>query len=98
MTSSHKKYSDPSSVLHSLVDDYGNPISIGDQKDLGEFNMNILQRLEEGLSLHSEEEKGIIQKLFFGKYRNIVQSKEEDLTEIQEENNVNFSSIILDVM
>jgi hypothetical protein len=30
MTKSEKKYADPTGVLKSLVDDFGNPIEIGD--------------------------------------------------------------------
>ena len=38
MTKSDKKYADPTGVLKAIVDDFGNPIEIGDQKDIGEFN------------------------------------------------------------
>ena len=38
MTKSDKKYADPTAVLKSIVDDFGNTIEIGDQKDIGEFN------------------------------------------------------------
>jgi hypothetical protein len=44
-----KKYTDPSGVLRSIVDDYGNPIQIGEQKDIGEFNSTFLARIQEGL-------------------------------------------------
>lgn len=30
MTKSDKKYGDPTSVLHSVVDNYGNPVDVGD--------------------------------------------------------------------
>ena len=33
----------------ALVDDFGHPIALGDQKDIGEFNLNFLERIEEGL-------------------------------------------------
>jgi ubiquitin carboxyl-terminal hydrolase 25 len=46
---SDKKYTDPSAVLHAIVDDYGNPIQIGEQKDIGEFNNTFLARIQEGL-------------------------------------------------
>ena len=46
---SDKKYTDPSAVLHAIVDDYGNPIQIGEQKDIGEFNGTFLTRIQEGL-------------------------------------------------
>ena len=47
---SDKKYTDPSAVLHAIVDDYGNPIQIGEQKDIGEFNNTFLARIQEGLN------------------------------------------------
>ena len=53
MTRSDKKYADPTGVLKSIVDDFGNPIEIGDQKDIGEFNNTLLARIQEGL--HSNE-------------------------------------------
>jgi ubiquitin carboxyl-terminal hydrolase 25/28 len=31
------------------VDDYGNELAIGDQKDIGEFNLIFLSRIEDGL-------------------------------------------------
>ena len=49
LAKSDKKYADPSGVLHSIVDDFGNPIQIGEQKDIGEFNNNFLARIQEGL-------------------------------------------------
>jgi hypothetical protein len=49
MSLSIRKYVDPSDVLNGLVDDYGNRIGVGDQKDVGEFNMILLARIEEGL-------------------------------------------------
>ncbi len=50
MLLSDKKYTDPSKVLQAIVDDYGNPISIGEQKDIGEFNSTFLARIQEGLN------------------------------------------------
>lgn len=44
-----KKYQDPSQVLASLVDEFGNKVEVGDQKDIGEFQLNFLERIEEGL-------------------------------------------------
>ena len=46
---SDTKYVDPSPVLNSIADDTGNFIPIGDQKDVGEFNLFFLARIEEGL-------------------------------------------------
>lgn len=49
MARSDKKYADPTAVLKSIVDNFGNPIEIGDQKDIGEFNATLLSRIQEGL-------------------------------------------------
>jgi hypothetical protein len=46
MTRSSRKYQDPSPVLNALVDDYGNQIKIGEQEDVGEFNMVLISRIE----------------------------------------------------
>ena len=45
----NRKYVDPTNVLKSLTDDFGNPVIVGEQRDLGEFNLNFLERLEEGM-------------------------------------------------
>jgi ubiquitin carboxyl-terminal hydrolase 25 len=50
MLLSDKKYTDPSAVLHSIVDDFGNAIQIGEQKDIGEFSSTFLARIQEGLN------------------------------------------------
>jgi ubiquitin carboxyl-terminal hydrolase 25/28 len=49
MVLTNRKYIEPSQVLKALVDDFGNVIEFGEQKDIGEFNLNLLQRVEEGL-------------------------------------------------
>ena len=36
-------------MLKTLVDDFGNQIMVGEQKDIGEFNLTLLARIEEGL-------------------------------------------------
>jgi len=46
---SNRKYVDPTQVLKTLVDDFGNRILIGEQKDIGEFWLNFIERIEEGL-------------------------------------------------
>eukprot|EP00349_Pseudokeronopsis_sp_Brazil_P001634 CAMPEP_0202965334 /NCGR_PEP_ID=MMETSP1396-20130829/9344_1 /ASSEMBLY_ACC=CAM_ASM_000872 /TAXON_ID= /ORGANISM="Pseudokeronopsis sp., Strain Brazil" /LENGTH=72 /DNA_ID=CAMNT_0049688015 /DNA_START=562 /DNA_END=780 /DNA_ORIENTATION=+ len=45
----NRKYTEPSQVLEALVDDYGQAMIFGEQKDVGEFNLNFLERIEEGL-------------------------------------------------
>jgi ubiquitin carboxyl-terminal hydrolase 25/28 len=49
MIGSQSKYVDPSAVLNTLVDDFGNHVTIGEQQDVGEFNINFIARAEEGL-------------------------------------------------
>lgn len=49
MIGSDRKYVDPSIVLKSICDDFGNALPIGDQKDVGEFNHYFLSRIDEGL-------------------------------------------------
>lgn len=57
MIRSHRRYIDPSSVLNALVDDFGNQLMIGDQKDVGEFNMVLVSRIEDGLKPIKPEEE-----------------------------------------
>jgi hypothetical protein len=49
MILANRKYVDPTAVLKAVTDDYGNPVLIGEQRDIGEFNLNFLERIEEGL-------------------------------------------------
>ncbi len=49
MIMTNKKYVDPSKVLKSLTDGLGNPIRLGEQKDVTELNMHFLESIEEGL-------------------------------------------------
>ena len=49
MIFANRKYVDPTPVLRSLTDDFGNPILIGEQRDIGEFLLNFIERIEEGL-------------------------------------------------
>lgn len=56
---SNIKYQDPTKVLESIVDDNGVGISIYEQKDIGEFFLNFLERMQDGLG----ENKQLIRKL-----------------------------------
>lgn len=56
LIASDRKYIDPTPVISSIVDDYGNDLAIGDQKDIGEFNLVFLSRIEDGLE-ESRQEK-----------------------------------------
>jgi hypothetical protein len=51
----NRKYVDPTQVLMAVTDDYGNPAHIGEQKDIGEFNLKLLECIEEGLGEKSKE-------------------------------------------
>ena len=57
MSLTNKKYTEPSNVLLNLVDDFGQPLLIGEQKDIGEFNLNFLERIEEGLGERVEAKR-----------------------------------------
>ena len=66
----NQKYTEPSQVLKALVDDFGQPMMFGEQKDIGEFNLNFLERIEEGLQerklakqMVQEDLKGDLDKL-----------------------------------
>ena len=45
MLLSNIKYQDPTKVLESIVDDNGTGLSIYEQKDIGEFFLNFLERM-----------------------------------------------------
>lgn len=72
MVLTNKRYTEPSDVLRALVDDYGNPILLGDQKDIGEFNLNFLERVEEGLG-----ERFLAKKIVEDTKANSEQSNQE---------------------
>lgn len=60
MILSDKKYVDPLPVINSIADENGNYISIGDPKDVGEFNISFLARVEEGLKQQEARNKYIM--------------------------------------
>ena len=55
MILANRKYVDPTNVLKSLTDDFGNLVHVGEQRDLGEFSLNFLERIEEGLGERKQE-------------------------------------------
>ena len=55
MVLANRKYVDPTPVLKSLTDDFGNKVLVGEMRDLGEFNINFLERIEEGLGERVQE-------------------------------------------
>lgn len=40
-----KKYLDPSGVLSSVLDDQGDQVAIGDEKDISEYNQVLITRI-----------------------------------------------------
>ena len=44
------KYLDPSRVLYSVLDDQGDEVAIGDEKDIGEYNQMLLTRIEDAFN------------------------------------------------
>lgn len=107
MIKSTRKYADPSQVIDSLVDSFGNQVQIGDQQDIGEFHMIVVDNIEKGLSLCKQDqgmkqlwvslkEQGKIESLFTGVHEEVLQYKEA--SEIAEtSNDVKFGPIILDI-
>ena len=63
MSLTNKKYTEPSDVLMALVDDFGQSLLLGEQKDIGEFNLNFLERIEEGLGERMEAKKAVVEEL-----------------------------------
>ena len=62
MTKSDKKYGDPTSVLNAITDNWGKPVEVGNEQDIGEFNGIFLSRVQEGQKkkkLYNEAEKRI---------------------------------------
>ena len=54
LTNSNRKAIDTTSVTDEIVDENGNPVRIHEQKDVGEFNINFLARINEALELGKE--------------------------------------------
>jgi ubiquitin carboxyl-terminal hydrolase 25/28 len=62
LIASDRKYIDPTAVISSIVDDYGNDLAIGDQKDIGEFNLVFLSRIEDGLEEARKDKEMEVEK------------------------------------
>lgn len=97
----NKKCIDPSEVLENLVDDFGNKIVVGEQKDIGEFNMNFIARIEDGLKagqgVKSEVDNTIVSQLFFAKQHEVVKANERDGEVLTISNTTLFGQLSLDV-
>ncbi|CAD8115843.1 unnamed protein product [Paramecium sonneborni] len=64
MIGSDKKYVDPSEVVKSICDEFGNVLPIGDQKDVGEFNQYFLNRITEALTQNDQQHNNKIEDNF----------------------------------
>ncbi|EGR31008.1 ubiquitin carboxyl-terminal hydrolase family protein, putative [Ichthyophthirius multifiliis] len=53
---SEKMYADPSDIVKNILDENGEQYQIGNQQDIGEFNINLLARINEGL-LYSRKQQ-----------------------------------------
>lgn len=49
MLISNQKYVDPSLLVHSVVDEMGKKIAVGNEMDATEYLLNLLERIEEGV-------------------------------------------------
>lgn len=47
MAKGNKKYIDPSGVLYCMVDNFGQKVQIGEEKDIREFNDVLLARISD---------------------------------------------------
>jgi len=57
MSVGNKKYAEPSKVLKSIIDDFGEPLQIGNQMDITEFKAVLIARISDAFkSLNNEEQ------------------------------------------
>ena len=52
-----KKYLDPSGVLQSVLDDQGDQVAIGDEKDISEYNSMLLTRIQDAINWKKQQEE-----------------------------------------
>lgn len=45
----NQSYGDPTNMINSVINDFGQKVSSGDQEDVSEYWLNLVERLEEGL-------------------------------------------------
>ena len=60
------------------MDDFGQPITLGDQKDIGEFNLNFLERIEEGLGERVQAKRASNYKI---DYQQLKQGKNASMSQ-----------------
>jgi len=57
MALGNKKYLDPSGVLQSVLDDQGDQVAIGDEKDISEYNQVLLTRIQDAFNWKRQREE-----------------------------------------
>lgn len=50
MALGNKKYINPSGVLQSVLDDQGDQVAIGEEKDISEYNSVLLTRIQDAFN------------------------------------------------
>ena len=77
MLYTNQKYVDPKQVLASVVDDSGNLIKFGQEKDSTEFLLNLIERIEEGLDEEAPQSSQRIAQSMYEKGGNPESKKSE---------------------
>ncbi|KAL6077181.1 Ubiquitin carboxyl-terminal hydrolase 28 [Balamuthia mandrillaris] len=88
MLLTNQKWVDPTPLLKKLMDKNGEPINIGNQEDVSEFNELFLTRITEGLELtsslsQSKQSCKEIKQMFHGTAIEFLNAKESDGTPIE---------------
>ena len=52
-----KKYLDPNRVLESILDDQGDKVAIGDQKDISEYNQVFITRIQDAFKWKQSQQQ-----------------------------------------
>ena len=54
MALGNKKYLDPNGVLKSVLDNQGDQVAIGEEKDISEYNSILLTRIQDAFAWKKE--------------------------------------------
>ena len=58
MTAGNKSYVKPTELINVLVDDYGNKVEVGDERDIGEFNEIMIGRVIDAMNAQQDKLAG----------------------------------------
>eukprot|EP01129_Flabellula_baltica_P010082 TRINITY_DN4219_c0_g1_i1.p1 TRINITY_DN4219_c0_g1~~TRINITY_DN4219_c0_g1_i1.p1 ORF type:complete len:1045 (-),score=277.12 TRINITY_DN4219_c0_g1_i1:22-3108(-) len=99
MMYSEKRFTDPTDLLHSIVDEKGNTIKIGSQEDVGEFMDIFHDWLDKCVSRLEPDHQGrsTIEEMFFIEAVSILSAKELDGEDIVQTTDETFSFLMVDV-